>query len=93
MGNSILYCLSLVLKNTTREKLQIPGKNSFRIFLISWLVFCFIISATYTGNLISFMTYPGQESPINTAEDILKSGYDIVNYDHGGVDHVAFEAT
>jgi hypothetical protein len=39
------------------------------------------------------MTYPGQGSPINTADDILKSGYDIENNDYGGVAHVAFEAT
>ena len=30
---------------------------------------------------------------MNTAEDILNSGYDIENYDYGGVAHVAFEAT
>ena len=90
---SILYCLSLVLKNTTKEKLQLPGKNSCRIFLVSWLSFCLIISAAYTGNLISFMTFSGQESSINTSENILKSVHDIENYDYGGVDHVAFEAT
>ena len=93
VGDSFLYCLSLLLKNTTKDKLNLPQFVSSQLFLVSWLVFCIIISAAYTGNLISFMTYPGMENPINTAQDILDSGYEIENYDYGGVDHAAFEAT
>ena len=39
------------------------------------------------------MTYPGIENPINTAEDILTSGYDIKIYNYGGSETAAFEAT
>ena len=39
------------------------------------------------------MTYPGIENPINTAEDILTSGYDIKIYNYGGSEKAAFEAT
>ena len=39
------------------------------------------------------MTYPGKESSINTAEDILTSGHVIDSFDYGGVDYIAFEAT
>ena len=39
------------------------------------------------------MTYPGKESPINKAADILKSGYGIECYHYGGSEVAAFEAT
>ena len=93
VGHSSLFCLSLLLKNTTKEKLNLPQFVSSQLFLVSWLFFCIIISAAYSGNLVSFMTYRGMENPINTAEDILDSGYDIVLYDYGGVEHAAFGAT
>ena len=32
-----------------------------------------IISTAYSGNLISFMTIPKLESPINTLEEVLES--------------------
>ena len=39
------------------------------------------------------MTYPGQESPKDTAEDILKSGYSIDIYNYGGSEIAAFTAS
>ena len=33
-----------------------------------------IISTAYSGNLVSFMTIPKLTSPINTLEEVLKSG-------------------
>ena len=93
VGDSSLFCLSLLLKNTSKDKLKLPHCVSTQLFLVSWLVFCIIISAAYSGNLISFMTYPGMENPINTAKDIIDSGYDIEIYDYGGAEHAAFEAT
>ena len=56
-------------------------------------MFSFIMAAAYTGSLISFMTYPGKENPINTAEEILESGYDIEIRHYGGMETVSFEAT
>ena len=94
LAETSLYCLSLVLKNTTKDRLVLPKKEkSTKIFLVSWFLFCLVISTAYTGNLISFMTYPGKESSINTAEDILNSGHVIDCFDYGGVDYIAFEAT
>ena len=90
---TFLYCISLTFRNTTKNRLYIPKENSTKIFLITWLIFCFIISAAYTGNLISFMTYPGKESSINSAKDILNSGHVVDCFDYGGVDYIAFEAT
>ena len=66
---------------------------SSKILLVSWLVSSIVIYVAYTGNLISYMTYPGIENPINTAEDILTSGYDIKIYNYGGSETAAFEAT
>ena len=63
------------------------------MFSLSWLSFCFVISAAYAGNLISVMAYPGVERPINNAKDVLDSGYAVDIYDYGGVAHVTFEAT
>ena len=93
VGDSFLYCLSLLLKNTTKDKLNLPQLISSQLLLVSWLVFCIIISAAYSGNLISFMTYPGTENPLNTAQDIIESEYDIEIYDYGGATRAAFEAT
>ena len=94
IGETFLYCVSLILKNTTKDRLVLPKQErSTKIFLISWFVFCLVVSTAYTGNLISFMTYPGRESSINSAEDILNSGHVIEHFDYGGVDYIAFEAT
>ena len=93
-SETFLYCLSLILKNTTKDRLVLPKKErSTKIFLISWFVFCLVVSTAYTGNLISFMTYPGKENSINSAEDILNSGHVIEHFDYGGVGYIAFEAT
>ena len=88
-----MYFISLILRNSTKDKLEVPKQASSKILLVSWLIFSIVISAAYTGNLISFMTYPGIENPINTAEDILTSGYDIKIYNYGGSETAAFEAT
>ena len=51
------------------------------------------MSTAYTGNLISVMTYPGMENPINNADGILDSGYDIDIRHYGGIETSFFEAT
>ena len=81
-----VYCISLLLRNPTIGKLELPCKSSQKVFLFTWLIFCFLISAAYTGNLISFLTYPGKEKEINSAEDIIKSGYNVEGVDYGGTE-------
>ena len=40
----------------------------------SWLLFCFILSSSYAGNLKGNLTKPIYSKEIETKEDIVKSG-------------------
>ena len=68
LGSTVLFCLSLLLRSTTRARLPLPPRPPARFFLTGWMAFSLITSAAYTGNLVSYMTYPGRENPVNNAE-------------------------
>ena len=40
-----------------------------------WLLFAFLITSGYGGNLRAFLMNPILEPPINTLDDMLSSGY------------------
>ena len=39
-----------------------------------WLIYCIVISSSYAGNLMAFMTTPSLTSPIDTLKQVLDSG-------------------
>ena len=45
-----------------------------RWFLAIWLLYGFIITCAYSGNLTAFLTEPGYSAPINTLEEVIQSG-------------------
>ena len=42
--------------------------------IASWLIYCFIISSAYAGNLKAFLTTKIVSKPINTLEEIINGG-------------------
>lgn len=44
--------------------------------------------AAYSGNLVAMLSYPARSRPLNTFEDVAKSGFNIVFY--GGAVHWQF---
>ncbi|XP_071516179.1 ionotropic receptor 93a-like [Panulirus ornatus] len=38
--------------------LGLPRRSSTRLILVTWLIFCFILTTAYRGNLIAFLTVP-----------------------------------
>ena len=46
-----------------------------RCVICVWLLFAFLITSGYGGNLRAFLMNPILEPPINTLDDMLSSGY------------------
>ena len=42
----------------------------FRWVIGVWLIYCIVISSSYAGNLMAFMTTPSLTSPINTLRQV-----------------------
>ena len=61
---------------------QLPKRGSGRLFLSSWWVFSIILAATYSGNLIAFLTVTKDKSPFDTLEEMVKQD----EYRYGTID-------
>ena len=93
LSSTSLYFIAIILRNNTASSFRTPTKLSSQTLLICWLLTSLIISAAYTGNLISFMAYPGIEDPINTVDDIIATGIDVEMHNYGGFETASFQAT
>ena len=61
----------------------LPVHTSPRILLTFWWMFCTVIIAAYTGNLIAFLTVSMVELPVNHLEDLVADDkYHITTSEH-----------
>ncbi|XP_033760423.1 probable glutamate receptor [Pecten maximus] len=51
---------------------HLPRSQTGRILLSSWWLFCIIMMATYSGNLIAFLTVNKDKPPFSTVVDMLQ---------------------
>ncbi|XP_067669738.1 glutamate receptor ionotropic, kainate glr-3-like [Haliotis asinina] len=52
---------------------HLPQNTSGRIFYESWWLFCIIIVAVYTGNLVAIMSVVKEKIPFNTIEELAEN--------------------
>lgn len=64
---------TLIGESITRDANTV-GANAIRWVVGIWILYCFVIGASYSGSLKAFLTNPGYSSPINTLGDVLESG-------------------
>ena len=51
---------------------MLPMADSGRLVLGFYWVFVIAIVATYTGNLVAFLTFPVMETPIDSIENLME---------------------
>ncbi|PSN44221.1 Ionotropic receptor 586 [Blattella germanica] len=56
---------------------SVPGSNTVRAFLLSWMCYSFVVNNILQSYLTSFFTNPGMEKPLTSVEEILDSGLGI----------------
>ena len=66
-------CLCIEGESDTRHR-DSSGANGTRIVFAVWILYCFIIAASYSGALKAFLTLPVYQPPIDTLKDVLDSG-------------------
>lgn len=52
--------------------LTLPSSDGPRIIIGFWWIVVMVIVATYSGNLIAFLTFPRMDSTIDTIEDLIE---------------------
>ena len=52
----------------------IPNTNPMRIFIGLWAISFIILAVAYKGSLVSYLTIPLQQAPINTHKEIYEKG-------------------
>ncbi len=73
LGNCFNYIIGTLLGENVGAIWKIRGK-SLRLLLGIWICASLILGASFGGNLRAFLLKGTYEKPINTADDILKSG-------------------
>lgn len=49
----------------------LPKSDSARLVVGTWWLVVMVIVATYSGNLIAFLTFPRMDSPVDSVDDLL----------------------
>ena len=65
-----------------------PERGSSRIVIATWFLFSIMMYATYTGNLVAFLTSPKIKLPVETMDDIPGSGYKLGGLHNGAFHHI-----
>ncbi|KAK7075130.1 hypothetical protein SK128_022992, partial [Halocaridina rubra] len=73
-SNTSLLLFSIVLNNAWTRG---PSTSHMRIFLTLWSVAFFILASAYRGNLISYLTVPLEQPPIDTHKQLYEKGTDV----------------
>jgi len=55
---------------------------------ISWLLFAFVMTAGYAGNLRAYLMTPDVEEPIETLADVFASGFKWDMFEYGGITNI-----
>ncbi|KAK7502747.1 hypothetical protein BaRGS_00005997 [Batillaria attramentaria] len=61
---------------------SMPKRGSGRMFLSAWWLFSIVMAATYSGNLIAFLTVTKDKAPFDTLEDMVQQD----DYTYGTID-------
>nr|QBB73018.1 ionotropic receptor [Protaetia brevitarsis] len=51
--------------------LYLPYADSARLLIGSWWLVVLVISTTYCGNLVAFLTFPNNDKPVTTIDELL----------------------
>jgi len=60
--------------------------GNLRIGVMVWLIFSFLITASYSGNLRAFLMTPERDKPIESIQDLFESGLNWNSVDYSLVD-------
>lgn len=52
--------------------MNLPNTDSARLVVGTWWLVIMVIVATYSGNLIAFLTFPRLDSPVENVDDLLE---------------------
>lgn len=52
--------------------MHLPFADSARLLVGTWWLVVLVISTTYCGNLVAFLTFPKMEKPVKTVDDIIE---------------------
>ncbi|KAK7502748.1 hypothetical protein BaRGS_00005998 [Batillaria attramentaria] len=61
---------------------RLPKRGSGRMFLSAWWLFSIVMAATYSGNLIAFLTVTKDKAPFDTLEEMVRQD----QYTYGTID-------
>ncbi|XP_071745192.1 ionotropic receptor 21a-like [Lepeophtheirus salmonis] len=67
-----------ILGSFINQGIKHPRESSSRILIGSWFLFSICIAATYGGSLISYLTLPRRQAPIDTLKQLDKSDLNVV---------------
>ncbi|XP_068207781.1 ionotropic receptor 21a-like [Palaemon carinicauda] len=79
-GETWSYMVRLNFNNSLP---RLPHAQWQRIFVGFWCLYCFLIAAAYTANLIAFLTIPVFPLRIQTVKQLSESDYGVSMYDYG----------
>ncbi|KAK2714026.1 ionotropic receptor 93a-like [Artemia franciscana] len=69
LKNVVWYCSASMLNQGQSE---LPSAISGRVLVTFWWLFVIVVLASYSGELVAFLTFPTYEYPIKTIDDILE---------------------
>nr|XP_053641794.1 uncharacterized protein LOC128695318 [Cherax quadricarinatus] len=89
IGDSAEIAVGTLLGQSTKK--QLPESSSSRLLLVAWLVFAFIVSNVYRGNLTAALTLPKYPARPETLEQLVKVVDKVTMPDYGEKFHQFFK--
>nr|XP_027215329.1 ionotropic receptor 21a-like [Penaeus vannamei] len=81
VGSTWPYLLRAMFNNSIP---RLPKAQWQRLFVGTWLLYCFIVSSAFTANLVAFLTIPIFPERIQTVKELAKSDYRwVCMFDYG----------
>ncbi|XP_064114127.1 ionotropic receptor 21a-like [Macrobrachium nipponense] len=74
ISNLCLYLYASVMNTTLFRE---PRASHLRIFTVFWSIAFFILASAYKGSLISFLTVPLEQAPIDTHRQLYEKRIDV----------------
>ncbi|XP_076060173.1 glutamate receptor ionotropic, delta-1-like [Oratosquilla oratoria] len=78
--SSVIWLLRAVLRQSVPV---IPSSRGSRVFLLCWWLAALVISTSYMGNLIAFITVPAQAQRLRTLSQLAESDFESNMLDYG----------